>query len=99
MGGLDLTGTGRRAVSFICYLNEAGWTHADGGALRVFGKAAAEAVAGGVYDDGDEPYVDVLPEEGSLVLFDSMSVFHEVLTTRRERACLVGWFLNADDGT
>ena len=47
----------RRSVSFICYLNEPGWSAADGGALRVYAPGAA-------------PH-DLLPESGSLVLFDS----------------------------
>ena len=70
----------RRSVSFICYLNDPGapeWTERDGGALRV-------------HSDG--AYYEILPDAGSLVLFDSMAVEHEVRPTRRERTCLIGWF-------
>ena len=49
----------------------------DGGALRV-------------HSDGT--YYEILPDAGSLVLFDSMAVEHEVRPTRRERTCLIGWF-------
>ena len=35
---------------------------------------------------------ELLPQSGSLVLFDSKRVWHEVLPTLRERACLVGWY-------
>ena len=70
----------RRSVSFICYLNDPGapaWTARDGGALRVHSGGA---------------YYEILPDAGSLVLFDSMAVEHEVRPTRRERTCLIGWF-------
>ena len=79
--GVDSGGSGQRAVSFICYLNEPGWSASDGGMLRVFDSAGGERVR-----------EDLPPESGSLVLFDSKRVSHEVLPTRRQRACLVGWF-------
>ena len=74
----------RRAVSFICYLNEPGWSSSDGGALRVH--------RGGDSADDEGGVADFLPESGSLVLFDSLAVEHEVLPTHRERTCLIGWF-------
>ena len=37
---------------------------------------------------------DVLPESGLLVIFDSKSLWHEVLPTSSHRLCLVGWFLH-----
>lgn len=40
---------------------------------------------------GAERYVDVVPEGGTLVLMRSERVEHEVLVTRRERQCVVGW--------
>ena len=67
----------RRCVSWICYLTEPDWTAADGGQLISF--------------DGSEP-TEFLPTSGSLVLFDSLAVEHEVRPTQRERDCLVGWF-------
>ena len=77
--------TAPRKISFIAYLNDdVPWAPSDGGALRCYDGAPPTA--------SDESFVDVLPESGSLVLFDSKSVWHEVLPTRRERACLVGWF-------
>ena len=57
------------------------WSASDGGMLRVFDSAGGERVR-----------EDLPPESGSLVLFDSKRVSHEVLPTRRQRACLVGWF-------
>ena len=38
--------------------------------------------------------VTVAPHGGTLVLFDSVAVEHEVTPTRRERWALVGWFLD-----
>ena len=44
-------------------------------------------------EDGGERIRDVLPAAGTLVLFDSVSVPHEVMpTTRRERFACSGWF-------
>mmetsp|Transcript_30323 Transcript_30323/g.99882 ORF Transcript_30323/g.99882 Transcript_30323/m.99882 type:complete len:294 (-) Transcript_30323:26-907(-) len=41
---------------------------------------------------GEEVEEEVLPAAGLLVLFDSKRVSHEVMPTRRQRTCLVGWF-------
>ena len=38
-----------------------------------------------------EAAVDVVPSGGTLVLFASATVPHEVLPTRRERLAIVGW--------
>eukprot|EP00536_Pseudo-nitzschia_multiseries_P005064 jgi/Psemu1/285514/fgenesh1_pg.91_\ len=43
-------------------------------------------------EDRGEKYRDVLPKAGTLVLFDSVSLPHEVLTTNRERFGVQGWF-------
>lgn len=45
-------------------------------------------------DDFDEScyYADITPTAGTLVIFDSASVEHEVRTTHRPRAAVVGWF-------
>jgi hypothetical protein len=37
-------------------------------------------------------YADITPTAGSLVIFDSATVLHEVRTTHRPRAAIVGWF-------
>ena len=84
------SGTTQRAVSFVCALVDDDWSDADGGALRTFG-------------DGEAP-LDVLPACGSLVLFDSTKLHHEVLPTNRPRLVLVGWWhtpreeVDMDDG-
>ncbi|QXH36045.1 2OG-Fe(II) oxygenase [Pseudomonas muyukensis] len=67
----------RRMVSAVLYLNE-GWQVDDGGQLRMF-------LAEGVEHD-------VQPLAGSLVVFLSGDVPHEVLPAGRERLSLTGWF-------
>ncbi|MCO6056326.1 2OG-Fe(II) oxygenase [Pseudomonas sp. MOB-449] len=66
----------RRAVSVVAYLN-ADWQPEQGGALRLH-LADCER--------------DVLPEGGSLVVFLSAELPHEVLPANRERLSLAGWF-------
>ncbi|MFL6195404.1 MAG: 2OG-Fe(II) oxygenase [Thermoanaerobaculia bacterium] len=70
----------QRVVSCILYLNE-DWSPEDGGQLRLY--------------DGPEEgarYRDVLPEGGTLAVFLSGDVYHEVLPSKRERVSLTGWF-------
>lgn len=67
----------RRTVSAIIYLNEQ-WTPGDGGQLRMF------------LDDGRE--LDAEPVGGSLVVFMSADIPHEVLPAGRERLSVTGWF-------
>ena len=54
----------------------------------------AATPSGGLADDerDEAAEVEVLPESGLLVAFDSKRLWHEVMPTRRERTCLVGWF-------
>ena len=74
-----------RKLSVILYLNDADWSADDGGQLRLF------------IPDGDgEREVDVLPEGGTLVVFLSHEIPHEVLPTKRERFSLTGWFRTRD---
>ncbi len=67
----------RRAVSAVLYLNEE-WLAEQGGALRL-------------YPEGAEPR-DVLPQLGTLAVFLSANLPHEVLPATRERLSLTGWF-------
>lgn len=67
----------RRTVSAVFYLNP-NWQSSDGGALRI-------------YPDNLEP-LDLPPQAGSLVLFMSGELPHEVLPATRERLSLTGWF-------
>ena len=67
----------RRAVSVVFYLNP-DWQAEQGGALRLY------------LADGSTH--DVLPEAGTLVVFLSAVLPHEVLPATRERLSLTGWF-------
>lgn len=65
-----------RVLSSVLYLN-AGWNAGDGGALRLY------------LPEGDQ---DVVPRGGTLALFLSAEIEHEVLPARRERLSIAGWF-------
>ena len=67
----------RRTLSAVFYLND-DWQADQGGALRLY------------LADGSER--DVMPEAGTLVLFISAELPHEVLPASRERLSLTGWF-------
>jgi SM-20-related protein len=69
-----------RVLSLVLYLNEA-WSEADGGELRLYLEAGSAP-----------PFVDVVPQGGTLVVFLSDRFPHEVLPARRERLSLAGWF-------
>lgn len=68
-----------REFSFLLYLNE-DWSPSDGGHLRVFD------VGGG------GGHLDVAPAAGTLVVFKSDVVPHEVRPTCARRLAIVGWF-------
>ncbi|MBA1272990.1 2OG-Fe(II) oxygenase [Stutzerimonas azotifigens] len=67
----------RRAVTTALYLNP-DWQPEHGGELRMH--------------FSDAPALDVAPTGGTLVVFLSGEVPHEVLPTRCERLSLTGWF-------
>ncbi|CAL1146137.1 unnamed protein product [Cladocopium goreaui] len=78
----------RRSVTGILYLNEEDWPKSAGGALRC--KAHAAVHRGPV--ESHPPITEILPKGGRLVLFDSHSVEHEVVSTNRDRWALTAWF-------
>lgn len=69
----------RRVMSLVLYLND-DWDAEDGGELRLYPSAVADAG------------VTVTPRGGTLVCFLSERVPHEVLPARRTRYSLAGWF-------
>jgi SM-20-related protein len=73
----------RRAVSAVFYLNP-DWQAEQGGALRLY--------------LADETTRDVQPQAGSLLVFLSADLPHEVLPASRERLSLTGWFRRRGDG-
>lgn len=70
----------KRSCSFVLYLNR-GWTEADAGHLRVYESRALDAA-----------HRDVAPRAGTIVVFKSDEVMHEVMRSHAERMCIVGWF-------
>ena len=80
--------TTRRAISIVLYLNHQ-WRRQDGGALRLWTTPAPGREA----PSSKTPYVEVLPEAGTLVAFRSADFWHEVRRARRPRLSLTGWFL------
>lgn len=76
-----------RAYSLLIYLNS-DWVDGDGGNLRIHLDSGGDERPAGEAEN----YVDVKPEGGTLVLFRSDMVPHEVLDTVKERLAVVGWY-------
>ena len=76
-----------RVYSLLLYLNS-NWKQVDGGQLRI------HLDSGGDYlPEGEtERFIDINPKGGTLVIFKSDQVPHEVLDTEAERGAIVGWF-------
>ena len=81
-----------RKYSLLLYLNRDGWDpKSDAGQLRIHLDGGGDELPEGV-----EPnFIDVDPLGGTLVLFKSELVPHEVLDTNSERFALVGWYNRA----
>ena len=76
-----------RKYSLLLYLNK-DWKEEDKGKLRMHMDAGGDELP-----TGHEPnFMDVAPKGGTLILFDSAQVPHEVLDTQAERVAIVGWF-------
>lgn len=75
-----LRGGRNRIVSCVTYLTE-GWTDEDEGHLVLYDK-----------DDQDREIARILPAAGTLALFLSEDIPHEVRPPNRPRASIAGWF-------
>lgn len=76
-----------RSYSLLLYLNSE-WKESDGGCLRIHLDSGGDFLP-----EGEAPnYVDVQPVGGTLVLFKSDQIPHEVLDTNSERTAVVGWY-------
>lgn len=69
-----------RQISTVLYLNE-DWSPQDGGQLRLYR-----------HNQDPASVLDVYPAAGTLVVFFSEQLWHEVLPAQRERLSLTGWF-------
>lgn len=69
-------GEANRVISLVCYLNE-DWKEGDGGELVLY---------------TDPGPVTVQPTYGTVVLFLSEEVAHEVKPAQRDRYSVTGWF-------
>lgn len=78
-----------RKYSLLLYLNRDGWSpDKDAGQLRMHLDGGGDECPTGVQPN----FIDIDPLGGTLVLFKSEAVPHEVLDTMSERFALVGWF-------
>lgn len=76
----DAEGEGaNRVVSLVVYLNSR-WQPEDGGELVLYAQ------------DGNTEVGRVTPAQGTLVVFLSEDVPHEVLPARRDRFSIAGWY-------
>lgn len=78
-----------RKYSLLLYLNDPSWDcTTDGGALRLHLDSGGDELP-----TGESPnFIDVTPAGGTLVLFPSDRMPHEVLDTTKERMAVVGWY-------
>lgn len=76
-----------RSYSLLLYLNQ-NWQPSDGGYLRMHMDEGEDFLPEGAEPD----FMDVEPRAGTLVLFESDMVPHEVLDTSEERMAVVGWY-------
>lgn len=78
----------QRCVTAILYLNDEEWdTSERGGALRMYMGAECDDEEGVTA----EQVIDVAPAGGTLVLFDSRVILHEVMPTFSQRLALTLW--------
>lgn len=80
-----LRGRRNRVLSTVFYLNE-DWQHRDGGELALYAP------------EGDVIIDTVNPTFGKMIIFLSESFPHAVLTARKQRRSIAGWFRVRDTG-
>lgn len=96
----DRSGTASADGSSPCQARGGGGAHARGitmstsapVALQQGRDAAIEQRLSGAASGTSSNIIDVVPQGGTLVLFRSDLIEHEVLPTARDRQCVVGWF-------
>ena len=88
MGGAQSDG---RLLSLVCYLNDE-WNDEDGGALRIH-LPSSVAGAAGLQPEKQTPFVDVYPRLGTIAVFRSDRVLHEVRPPKRSRYAVTVWLV------
>lgn len=73
-------GAKNRLLSTVLYLNE-DWQEGDGGKLAIYKDRASHM-----------PMAQIAPEGGTLVVFLSEDIPHEVLPAQQDRYSIAGWF-------
>ncbi|MCC5865336.1 MAG: 2OG-Fe(II) oxygenase [Wenzhouxiangella sp.] len=87
-------GAANRIISTVIYLNE-DWREDDGGELLLYPPEQDHSMSSGTVTE----MTRIAPVAGRLALFLSEEIPHEVLTARRDRYSIAGWFrLNASLG-
>lgn len=76
-----------REYSLLLYLNE-DCSDADGGQLRMHFDGGGDELPASVAPN----FRDIGPTGGTLVLFQSDAIPHEVLDTQKERVAVIGWY-------
>lgn len=91
-----------RVITAILYLNNGntwnGDANKDGGCLRIYFNNAnhkSKSDNNSSDDDNSREYVDVSPAGGKLVIFDSQTIYHEVLSSNRKRHAISIWLTSA----
>jgi|TARA_B110000503_G_scaffold44488_1_gene72648 SM-20-related protein len=72
-------GKSNRVLSIVVYTNK-DWLAADGGELLIYGNQPEEIT------------VRVAPVFGTVAIFLSQEVYHEVLDSKKSRFSIAGWF-------
>ena len=72
-------GKSNRVLSIVVYLNK-DWMAGDGGELLIYGHHSEEII------------MSVEPVLGTVVIFFSEDVYHEVLASKKSRFSIAGWF-------
>jgi 2OG-Fe(II) oxygenase superfamily len=78
-----------RVVTCILYLNDPDWD--SGGHLRCYNHNNNDNDNGGEENKDDETFQDINPTGGTLLIFDSAAIEHEVLPSTDERYALTLW--------
>lgn len=79
-----------RRITIICYLNENWKEEEEGGCLRIFPSPSSSSSCFPAKSNSDR-HIDIAPCYGTLIIFDSLRIEHEVLPAFRPRFALTAW--------